>query len=263
MDSSVIDLCLKIFPWAKYQTTKGALKLHTILDLNKGLPVFLNVTEGKASDIKTAKEIDLPISSDSIFVFDRGYVDYEWYRKLTEKNITFVTRVRSNMAYEVLGQHSNPSIASILKDEEIKFSKEQGSERYPEKLRLVTYYDKEKERITVYLTNNFKFAASTIADIYKSRWKIETFFRWIKQNLKIKTFLGTSKNAVMFQIYAAMIYYVLLKYLSFQWNFNSTTELSRRIQACLWKKNGLDIILSRKLKIHPKPSDYAVQLTLF
>jgi Transposase DDE domain/Domain of unknown function (DUF4372) len=264
IDSSVIDLCLKIFPWAKYQTTKGALKLHATFDINKGLPTFVMVTEGKASDIKIAKDIDSNFSSDSILTFDRGYIDYKWYNKLTQKNITFVTRVRKKMVYEVLGQHSNPSISSILKDEEIEISSEYGKERYPGKLRIVTYHDKDKKRTTEYLTNNFEFAASTIVDIYKHRWDIESFFRWIKQNLKIKSFLGTSKNAVLLQVYAAMIYYLLLKYLAFLWKFdNKLTELSRRIQACLWKKDGIDILLSRKLKLPPKTGGYAVQLTLF
>lgn len=264
MDSTLIDLCLSVFEWAKYQTKKGAMKLHCMLDLKSDIPVFMVITDGKKSDVTMARTSKLPLSRDSIFVFDKGYVDYKWFKKLDNDGIIFVTKLRNNGLYRVIGQHSNSSSKRIISDEVIEFTGKFAQVDYPDRLRLVTAYDEERKSTIRILTNNFKFAATTIADIYRSRWQIETFFRWIKQNLKIKTFIGTSKNAVMLQVWAAMIYYLLLSWIKFQTKTAWVIlELSRRICTALFENLNLLELLSHNFKSRDNPDKYAVQLTLF
>jgi hypothetical protein len=264
MDSTIINLCLSVFNWAQYQGKKGAMKLHCMLDLRSDLPVFNVITEGKRPDITLAKKSKLPLSSDSIFVFDKGYLCYGWYKQLDDKGVTFVTRIRCNAVYRVLGQHSVSVSKRIISDEVIEFTGIKAGKAYPDKLRLVTVYDDKTDKTYQFLTNNFKFAATTIADIYKSRWQIETFFRWIKQNLKIKTFFGRSKNAVMLQIWAAMIYYLLLSWLKFQTKIAwEILELSRRIKSTLFENLSLLDLLACNFENKDEPQQRAVQLTLF
>lgn len=264
LDSTKIDLCLSLFEWAKYRTKKGAMKLHHLLDLRSDLPVFMVMREGKSHDIAVARKLSLPVSSDSIIVFDRGYVDFKWFWALNEKGIFFVTRAKKNLDYQVLGQHSLNESQSILGDEEIKLVGQHVGKDYPEHLRLVTFYDADNDKVLKFLTNNFKLAASTIAGIYKSRWQIETFFRWIKQNLKIKSFLGTSKNAVMAQVWAAMIYYLLLSWMKFQMKIAwPILELGRRINAALFETGLILNLLSENFTRTHKLNDYAAQLNLF
>jgi hypothetical protein len=249
LDSTKIDLCLSLFPWAKYRTKKGAIKLHHLLDLKSNLPAFMVIEEGKKHDVAVARALEFPISSDSIIVMDRGYIDFKWFWSFEQKDVFFVTRAKKNCRYRVLGQHSLNDSTSVIADEVIELSEPGAFKDYPKSLRLVTFYDKENDKVYRFLTNNFKFAASTIAEIYKSRWQIETFFRWIKQNLKIKSFLGTTKNAVMEQIWAAMIYYLLLAWIKFQTKFAwSILELSRRINATLFEKVHLLNLLSKTFK---------------
>jgi hypothetical protein len=256
IDSSIIGLCLKIFEWANYQHKKGALKMHLMLDYDNLIPDFTIITEGSASDLDFVRENHFSFSSDSIYVFDRGYFDYEWYYSLTNKDVTFVTRIKSSMRYEsvnLLGQQDLDKEIGIT-DEEIRFSHEKSRNRYPEKLRLVTVYDFKEGKTYEYLTNNFDFKAETVAEIYRSRWEIESFFRWIKQNLKIKSFLGTSKNAVIIQIYTALICYVLLMYLKKMLNFaNSLGNFAKRIKTCLLKKMSFEKILSKTIKLKDDP----------
>lgn len=264
LDSTKIDLCLSLFTWAKYRTGKGAMKLHNLLDLRSDLPVFMVIGEGKKHDIAVARTLDLPISSDSIIVFDRGYVDFKWFWGFHQKGIFFLNRAKKNLKYRVLGQHKNSVRKNILADEVIELAEPGAAKDYPEKLRLVTFYDEKNDETLKFITNNFKFAASTIADIYKSRWQIETFFRWIKQNLKIKSFLGTSENAVMAQVWAAMIYYLLLSWIKFQTKFAWTIlELSRRINATLFENVHLLDLLSENFTKSRKLNEYAAQMKLF
>ncbi len=264
LDSTRIEMCLSLFPWAEYRQKKGAMKIHQLLDLQKGLPVFLVMTEGKIHDVKVARDLDLPISSDSILVMDRGYIDFEWFKKLDNDGVYFVTRARKNMDYRVIGQHSVNDMKKITSDEIIELNGIETKKSYPGQLRLVTACDIKNGKTISILTNHFRLAASTIAKIYKERWEIEKFFRWIKQNLKIKTFIGTSKNAVMLQVWAAMIYYLLLFHMKEQtkWDCN-LLELSRRIKAVLFENKPLLDILSLNSKSTQKLDGYAVQLTLF
>lgn len=230
-DSTLIDVCLSLYPWATYRKKKGAFKLHTLLDHSGYLPSFLVMTDGKTHDINVVKDssFDFPdLAPDSIILVDRAYIDYTWLYSLTRRKLFFVTKVKRNMQYTVLGQQDAPKNKGIISDCHIRLTGQQSRENYPKPLRLVTYADRETGKVHTFLTNNYKLAARTIADLYKSRWRIETFFKWIKQNLKIKSFLGTSKNAVMTQIWIAMIYYLLLVFIKFQTKCrHSLHELTR------------------------------------
>jgi len=246
-DSTLIKPCLSMFPWAEYRKRKGAMKIHALLDHRGCLPSFLRVTKGNCSDIKVVKEKKYcfpRLLPDSIITVDRAYIDYNWFYSLTLNRVFFVTRAKKNTKYEVIGQQEVPKNKNVISDEIIRLTDKETKKDYPERLRLITYYDKEKNVVLVFLTNNFKLAASTIAEIYKNRWQIEVFFKWIKQNLKIKTFLGTSENAVMTRIWAAMIYYLLLSFIKFQTKLSyELQELTRIIRELLMENVSLLEIL--------------------
>ena len=265
LDSSVIDLCLSLFPWAEYKTTKGALKLHCLLDHRGCIPSFIHITEGKHHDVKVAKTLDLPLPPDSILAIDRGYIDFKYLHKLHNDGVFFVTRAKSNMNYEITGQHKMPNKKGLIDDVSIMLCGYYQKQYYPQNLRLVTWRDEEKNRDFLFLTNNFKLAASTIAAIYKARWQVELFFKWIKQNLKIKSFLGTSRNAVMTQIWVAMSYFLLLTYVKFQTRYKySKLHLARLFKETLMEKMSLIHLLSldpdKGLKCIRPPT---MQLNLF
>lgn len=215
LDATVIDLCLSVFPWAKFRTSKGALKLHYQFDHAGNIPSFLTVTHGKCHEISIAKN-HFTIMPDSIYCFDKGYYDFNWFRRINDEKSTFVTRAKDNLQYGITGQHELPKNKGIFEDASIRLTGFNTDSAYPDQLRLIRYYDKEHDRILEFLTNNFDLSAQTIAQIYKARWQIELFFKWIKQNLKIKTFLGTSKNAVLTQIWIAMCYYLVLAFIKYQ-----------------------------------------------
>lgn len=244
LDSTTIDLCLNVFDWAKYRTAKGAIKIHTKLNHNGNIPDFLVITDGKCSDI-TAAKTDFSFLPDSIVVFDKGYFDFGWLNSLTQKGVFFVTRAKENMAYQVTGQHEFFEGTGVISDEEIVLTCPKSVKAYPEKLRMIKYYDIKTEKLYTFITNNFKLAAKTIADIYKDRWQVELFFKWIKQNLKIKSFLGTTKNAVMSQIWVAMITYLLYSYIKFQTkSVFSILDFSRMIKETLFQKISILDLLS-------------------
>jgi len=264
LDASVIDLCLSLFPWAEFRQKKGAVKLHCLLDYRGEIPNFLLLTEGRRHECRVAKEAQLPLSSDSIICFDKGYLDFEWLKSLDSRRIFFVTRAKNNAAYLVVGQQEIKSGKGVLADQTIRLTSAETALKYPGKLRLVTFYDREEKRTYRFLTNNFKLAASTIAEIYRARWKIEIFFKWIKQNLKIKTFLGTSKNAVLTQIWTAMIYYLLLTYLKYQTKYAySLLEFSRMVQAALFERIQLIDLLSLRTLERQKIKPPLAQTLLF
>lgn len=248
-DSTTIQLCLSIFDWAKYSKTKGALKLHTLFNNRTTVPELLILSDGKTGDITAAKERNLPLEKGSIIVFDRAYIDYEWWAKLNNDGIFFVSRVKSNQNIFVIGQHKTKLEKNILADETVIFGDYHAMNVYPEKLRRIKYFDEKNGKAYIYLTNNFELTAGQIARIYKERWQIELFFKWIKQNLKIKTFLGTSKNAVMTQIWVAMVYYLLLAYIKFQTKFKkSLLEFTRMIRETLMIRRSLIDLLSLNVR---------------
>ena len=268
MDSTLIKLCLSVFPWASYRKRKGALKIHTLLDHNGCLPSFITVTEGRCHDVKVVQDenYEFPrLLPDSIITVDRGYYDFNWFYSLHLNRVFFITRAKKNLKYKIAGQQEVPKNKGVIYDQTIRLTGYYQQQNYPEELRLITFYDSKKKEELVFITNNFKLAASTIAELYKHRWQIELFFKWIKQNLKIKTFLGTNENAVMTQIWSAMIYYLLLSFIKFQTRYAySLHELTRVIGEVLMEH--LDIIEVLKLKFDKlkilKPEPYQMALAL-
>jgi hypothetical protein len=227
LDSTLIELCATMFDWAKYQKTKGAVKLHLLLDHQGYLPVFAHITGGHDSDLPTARALNF--ESGTILVVDRGYLDMRWFRQLHEKGVFFVTRMRDQMVWEVVEERPVDPEGPILHDQIIKMA---GTRiRYPYHFRRVQYYDAETQKPLVFITNIMSFAASTIASIYRDRWKIELFFKALKQNLRIKSFVGTSSNALHIQIWTALIAMLLLRYLQlkarFNWSLSNLVALLR------------------------------------
>ena len=237
VDASTIDLCLSIFPWAKFRTTKGAIKLHVGLDHGGHLPSFIRITDGKVHDVTVGRLLTLP--KHSIVVFDRGYTDYAWYNQLNSKEIYFVTRQKRNARYRVTERRPVATNRGLTCDQTVHITGTK-AQHCPIPLRRIGYRDPQTKKHYCFLTNNFHLAAKTIADIYKARWQIELFFKWIKQNLKIKTFLGTSKNAVMTQIWIAMCVYLLLAYLKFASTLgHSFQQILRLLQLNLFERRDL------------------------
>ena len=243
-DATTIDLCLEAFPWAKFRAAKGAIKLHCQLDYAGNMPCFVAATDGKCNDVRAAKSF-FNVVPDSIYCFDKGYTDFSWYRHIDINGAFFVTRAKENLQYTVAGQQEVPVGGGVLSDENMTLSGFYTAKDYPGKLRLIRYYDPERDVILEFLTNNFSLAASTIAHIYKARWQIEIFFKWIKQNLKIKSFLGTSPNAVMTQVWTAMCYYLLLTYIKYQTKYRfSIFYLHRIVREMLMERISLIDLLN-------------------
>jgi len=253
LDASTIDLCLSVFPWADFRTTKGAIKLHIGLNHEGYLPEFVTVTEGKTGDVTIGRTLKFP--KGSMVAIDRGYNDYGWYNQLTEKGIFFVTRLKSNAKTRVVCRRSVLADKGLTSDQSIEFTGIQTAKRCPIRLRRIGYRDPETGKHYVFLTNNFKLAAKTIADIYKARWQVELFFKWIKQNLKIKSFIGTSKNAVMTQIWIALCVYLLLAFIKFQSKLNkSMQQILRLLQLNLFEKRDLMALLRGNPKHDTQPA---------
>ncbi len=201
LDATIIDLCASIFDWAKFRATKGAVKLHLLLDHDGYLPEFVSITEGKVHEIKIARTLDLP--KRSIVAMDKAYIDYELLGKWTSKGVFFVTRLKDNADIRVLKENPVPKNRNILSDHIIELSADKARKSCPYPLRLIGVWDKKSGQFLELLTNHLEFGATTIAAIYKERWQIETFFKALKQNFRVKTFVGTSKNALLVQIWTA------------------------------------------------------------
>lgn len=229
VDTSIIELCIKVFDWARFQRTKGAIKLHLQLDHQGCLPCWALVTDGDTNDVRIAQKLEF--APGTIVVIDRGYLDYALYERWTECGVYFVTRSRTNMLYKVIERRALPTRGNVKRDETIKLTSEHARKRCSSLLRQVTVWDAEHERELVFLTNIFHLAASTIGAIYKDRWQIELFFKALKQNLKIKTFVGTSENAVNVQIWTALIAMLLLKFLwlksTWAWSLSNLAAMLR------------------------------------
>ncbi len=221
LDATLIELCVKVFPWATYRQTKGAIKLNMLLDHDGHLPVFVDFTNGDVHEVNSARRMELP--RDSMVVCDRGYVDFSMLYKWNLSGVDFVTRLKTNTTYDIPEYDVKQYPGTVLSDEVIFLRGSQ--DKYPERLRKVVVCDVENHRTLTLLTNNFELDAQTIGDIYKARWQIESFFKMLKQNFKIKTFIGTSENAVRIQVWTALIAILLTKYLKFlskaQWHFST------------------------------------------
>ena len=230
LDGSVIDLSVSMFDWAKFRRTKGAIKLHMLLDHDGYLPSFGVVTEGKAGELKVARS--LPFEPGTILAIDRGYIDYDWFANLTSQEVYFVTRMKENAVYVVQEEFEVPQNRNVLKDQLIYFPSQPKAGEEPCLFRRVEIWDEDKQESIVFLTNLLAFGATTIAAIYKDRWQVELFFKAIKQNLKIKTFVGTSANAVKTQVWTALIAILVLKYLqlksTFAWSLSNLLALLRQ-----------------------------------
>jgi Domain of unknown function (DUF4372)/Transposase DDE domain len=218
LDSSTISLCLSLFPWAQFRRTKGAIKLHLLLDHDGYLPSYVYISSGKKHDVTIARKV--PLSPYSIVTMDRGYNDYSLFAHWTENHIFFVTRLKDNADYTVVEDRTVPLNRNILSDQLIEFSGHTARKKCPHILRKVAVWDKEQNRQIILLTNHLEFGATTISQIYKDRWQIELFFKALKQNLRVKTFVGTSENALYIQIWTALIAMLLVKYLKFKSKFN-------------------------------------------
>lgn len=258
-DASTIDLCLSAFPWADFRTTKGAVKLHVGLNHAGFLPEFVTITEGKKHDVTVARMLSFP--KGSIVAIDKAYNDYGWYKQLTDKGIFFVTRLKTNAKFRVIQRRSVSKDKGLTCDQTIEFTGVQAAKKCPVQVRRIGYRDPATGKLYVFLTNNFKLSAKTIADIYKARWQVELFFKWIKQNLKIKSFVGTSKNAVMTQIWIAMCVYLLIAFIKFQSSVHkSMQQILRLLQLNLFEKRDL-MALIRGEPIFEKPLNI-YQMTL-
>ena len=208
LDSTTIDLCLSLFPWAKFRKTKGAVKLHTLLDLRGSIPVFIEITDGKFHDVNIL-DILIP-EAGSFYIMDRGYIDFERLYSLHLSQANFIIRAKSNFQFRRIYSHPVDKSTGLRCDQTIGLTGIHVSKDYPEKLRRVHYIDQETKDDLVFITNNFTLPAITIARLYKCRWQVELFFKWIKQHLRIKSFFGTSENAVKTQIWIAITIYVLI-----------------------------------------------------
>lgn len=228
-DASLVELCLSLFDWAKYRRAKGALKLHLLLDHNGYLPEYVYVTEGKVHEINILRR--LSFEAGTIVVIDRGLVDYKLFGSWTKNGVFFVTRLKKNASYCLKYQRSVPNHRNILKDQVIELDGFYSKNKCPYLLRVVEVWDEDKKESITLLTNHLEFGATTISNIYKDRWQIELFFKTIKQNLRIKTFVGTSFNAVMIQIWTALISMLILKYLKMKskikWSLSNLVAMLR------------------------------------
>ncbi len=231
LDSTTISLCLSLFDWAKYRTTKGAVKLHTLLDYDGNLPAYINITDGKVGDNKGA--VDIPLIKNSVIVADRYYFDSALLNKWDSNDVYFVIRLKNNIQYKTLKELDLPDgrHEHLLKDEIVELRGINTRKKYPKRLRRVAIYDEKNEQTIELITNQLSWTANTISELYKSRWQIEIFFKEIKQLLKIKSFIGTSENAVMIQIWTAMITILMLKFLKaiakYSWHLSNLVSFLR------------------------------------
>jgi len=266
LDSTTIDLCLSLFDWAKFRKKKGAIKLHTLLDYDGCLPVYMNMTDGKVHDAKAAKEIVLP--KEAVVVADRAYVDFETLYRWANGGSYFVVRLKSSIKYKKLDEKPLPEHRHehVLIDEYIELSEEKTKAKYPKKLRRVVIYDADKDITIELITNQFSWTANTIGELYKARWEIENFFKEVKQLLKIKSFLGTSSNAVLIQIWTALITILIIKYLKacskYGWHLSNLVSFLR---LNLLVKMDLTKLLNKPFEPPPENDSLGQieQLTLF
>ncbi|HPK07037.1 MAG TPA: IS4 family transposase [Aminivibrio sp.] len=228
-DSTTISLCLSLFPWAEFRRTKGGVKVHVLLDHDDYMPSFVSITEAKTHDSRMSKE--LVLKPGSIVALDRGYVDFGQFRAWTDQGVFFVTRMKDNCVYSVDKVRPLPENGHVLSDEIVRLTGTGMEEKYPEPLRRITAENPETGETIVLLTNHLRFAASTIGEIYRDRWEIELFFKTLKQNLKVKTFVGESENALRIQIWTALISLLVIKWLHHLskagWSFSNMATMLR------------------------------------
>ena len=261
LDSTTIDLCLSLFPWARFRRRKGAVKLHTLIDLRGNIPTFVRITHGKTHDVTVLDH--LPIEPGSFYVMDRGYVDF---RRLYQFKIClafFVTRAKRGLDYTRRSRRRVDKSTGLRSDQTIVLAGPKTSRLYPDPLRRISFYDAENDRRFVFLTNNFTLSALTIAKLYKCRWQVELFFKWIKQNLHIKSFYGTSDNAVKTQVWIAISVYVLVAIVKKELGLErSLSEILQILSLSLFEKTPIFQALNEQKPQDPEPP-FSNQLNLF
>jgi hypothetical protein len=264
LDSTTISLCLSLFDWAKYKTAKGAVKMHTLLDFDGNLPAYVNITDGKTADNKGA--YDIPLLKRSVIVADRYYNDFSLLNIWDSNEVYFVIRHKENIQYTVVKENRLPENMHqhVLKDEIIELKNKSSKEKYPKKLRRVAVWDDVNEQVVELITNQMTWTSNTIGELYKSRWEVEIFFRDVKQLLNIKSFIGTSQNAVMIQIWTALITILLLKVLKatakFKWHLSNLVAF---IRLNLFVKINLQHWIDKPFEEHDDPPQEFLQGVLF
>ena len=263
LDASTIDLTLSLFPWAKFRQTKGAIKLHAMLDLRGNIPAFLSITDGKVHDIKATPQI--PIEAHGIYVVDRAYIDFDWLWSIDQTSAFFVSRLKTSIKWTRVVSHPVDKSVGLRSDQEILLFSKQAKAKYPKRLRRISFRDETQARTLVFLTNNFSLPADLIAALYKARWEIELFFKWIKQNLKVKSFYGTSPNAVKTQIWIAMIVYLVLAILKERYQLqNGLSQLLHFLEVNLFERKLLiSTFKPNERRIEPIDKSTHEQLSLF
>ena len=264
LDSTTISLCLSIFDWAKYKTTKGAVKMHTLLDFDGNLPAYVNITDGKTADNKGA--YDIPLLKQSVIVADRYYNDFSLLNIWDSNEVYFVIRHKENIQYTVVKENKLPENRHqhVLKDEIIELKNKSSKEKYPKRLRRVAVWDDKNKQVIELVTNQMTWTSNTIGELYKSRWEVEIFFRDIKQLLHIKSFIGTSENAVMIQIWTALITILMLKALKTMAKFNwHLSNLVAFIRLNLFVKINLQQWIDKPFEEHNDPPQEFLQGVLF
>lgn len=260
-DSTTIDLCLSLFPWAHFRKTKAAIKMHTFLDLRGSIPTFISLTTGKVHDVSILDII--PLEKDAVIAMDRGYIDFSRLYTLNLFPAFFVIRAKSNLRFRRLYSREVDKTLGLRSDQTIVLTVKKSRDAYPETLRRVSYVDLEKNKRYVYLTNIFTVSAKTVADIYKQRWQVELFFRWIKQHLRIKTFYGISPNAVKTQIWIAVSVYLLVAILKKRLDLpGSLHTILQILEVNIFDKRSIIQIVKDAYKQEPEPV-LCNQLNLF
>jgi hypothetical protein len=261
LDASTIDLCLALFPWARFRKKKGAVKLHTLLDLRGNIPSVVIITTGKVHDVNILD--DLVIEAGAIYIMDRGYVDFARLYRIEQCRAFFITRAKKNFKYRRIYSHTVDKSTGIQADQTILLTGFYTKNDYPDKLRRIRYYDVETKKRLVFITNNFTLPALTIAKLYKCRWQVELFFKWIKQHLRIKAFYGTSENAVKTQIWIAISVYVLVAIIKKKLGIElSLYAILQILSITLFEKMPIIAALEEK-KCQFEESKSPIQLILF
>jgi Domain of unknown function (DUF4372)/Transposase DDE domain len=261
LDSSTIDLCLSVFDWAPFRSTKAAIKLHTLLDLRGAIPAFIHVSDGTVHDVNVLDI--LPIEAGAFYVMDRGYVDFERLYAMHQAGAFFVTRAKAGMDARCVYSHLADRTLGVICDQRVMLNGFYSAKNYPEHLRRIRFKDPESGKTLVFLTNNTSLPALTIAALYKSRWQVELFFKWIKQHLRIKRFLGTSENAVKTQIWCAVATYVLIAIVKKELHLNASLYTCLQIlSVSVFEKTEVSCALQPD-RPQPEPSCLDNQLTLF
>jgi len=261
LDSTTIDLCLSLFPWARFRKRKGAIKLHTLLDLRGSIPTFIRVTDGLVHDVNILDEL-IP-EPGCFYIMDRGYLDFDRLYLLNLFHAFFITRAKSNLQFRRLYSHPIDKSTGLRCDQTIALTGIDSAEYYPEQLRRVRFFDKETDKNLIFLSNNFILPAYTIAQLYKCRWQIELFFKWIKQHLRIKSFYGTSENAVKTQIWIAISVYLLVAIIKKRLNLEMSLYTFLQILSVTAFEKAPILQVLREFTVTEQPDDTCKQLQLF